>query len=55
MDHAPHDQTGIEASIAAELERRLAEDDADPNNTIAWAVIETEAQARWQHQLRSNQ
>ena len=32
----------------AELDRRLAEDDASPNNTIAWETIKAEAQSRWQ-------
>ena len=32
----------------AELDRRLAEDDATPNDTVAWETIKDEAQARWQ-------
>lgn len=32
----------------AELDRRLAEDEAAPDNTIAWETIKAEAQARWQ-------
>jgi putative addiction module component (TIGR02574 family) len=36
------------ASEKAELDRRLAEDDATPGDTISWDAIKTEAQARWQ-------
>ncbi len=32
----------------AELERRLTEDDASPNDTITWETIKAEAQSRWQ-------
>lgn len=32
----------------AELDRRLAEDDTTPDDTIAWETIKAEAQARWQ-------
>lgn len=31
-----------------ELNRRLIEDDADPNDTISWDTIKSEAIARWQ-------
>jgi len=48
------DSVAIEASLLppstaekAELDRRLAEDDATPNDTVAWESIKTEAQARW--------
>jgi putative addiction module component (TIGR02574 family) len=49
------DSVAIEAGLLppgtaekAELDRRLAEDDATPNDTIAWETIKTEAQTRWQ-------
>ncbi|OIR19754.1 putative addiction module component [mine drainage metagenome] len=49
------DSVAIEAGLLppssaeqAELDRRLAEDDANPNDTIAWETIKAEAQARWQ-------
>ena len=32
----------------AELDRRLAEDDSAPDETIAWETIKAEAQTRWQ-------
>lgn len=37
----------------AELDRRLAEDDAAPGDTIAWVTIKTEAQVRWHPQVNS--
>lgn len=49
------DSVAIEAGLLppstseqAELDRRLAEDEASPHDTIAWETIKTEAQARWQ-------
>lgn len=49
------DSVAIEAGLLppspaekAELDRRLAEDNAAPNDTISWETIKTEAQARWQ-------
>ena len=36
------------ASEKSELDRRLAEDDANPDDTISWETIKAEAQARWQ-------
>lgn len=36
-------------SKMAELDRRLAEDDDHPNDTIAWETIKAEAKSRWQH------
>lgn len=49
------DSVAIEAGLQppssaeqAELDRRLAEDDANPNDTVSWETIKTEAQARWQ-------
>jgi putative addiction module component (TIGR02574 family) len=36
------------ASEKSELDRRLAEDDASPDDTISWETIKAEAQARWQ-------
>ena len=49
------DSVAIEAGLLspstaekAELDRRLAEDDASPGDTVAWETIKAEAQARWQ-------
>ena len=49
------DSVAIEAGLLspstaekAELDRRLAEDDASPDDTVAWETIKAEAQARWQ-------
>jgi len=49
------DSVAIEAGLLppstaekAELDRRLAEDDTAPNDTVAWETIKAEAQARWQ-------
>lgn len=49
------DSVAIEAGLLppstaekAELDRRLAEDDAHPDDVIAWETIKTEAQSRWQ-------
>lgn len=49
------DSVAIEAGLLppspaekAELDRRLAEDDANPDDTISWETIKAEAQARWQ-------
>lgn len=49
------DSVAIEAGLIppssaekAELDRRLAEDDANPDDTIAWETIKEEAQVRWQ-------
>lgn len=49
------DSVAIEAGLLppssaerAELDRRLAEDDSAPDETIAWKTIKAEAQARWQ-------
>jgi len=36
------------ATEKTELDRRLAEDDATPNDTVSWETIKTEAQSRWQ-------
>jgi putative addiction module component (TIGR02574 family) len=36
-------------NLIAELDRRLAEDDANPNDTVSWESIRTEAQARWKN------
>ncbi len=32
----------------AELDHRLTEDDASPNDTVTWETIKAEAQSRWQ-------
>lgn len=49
------DSVAIEAGLLppstaekAELDRRLTEDDANPDDTISWETIKTEAQSRWQ-------
>jgi len=49
------DSVAIEAGLLApstseqaELDRRLAEDDSTPNDTVAWETIKAEAQSRWQ-------
>lgn len=49
------DSVAIEAGLQppstaeqAELDRRLAEDDATPEDTVSWETIKAEAQARWQ-------
>lgn len=49
------DSVAIEAGLLppsaaeqAELDRRLDEDDAAPDNTIAWETIKSEAAKRWQ-------
>ena len=36
------------AAEKSELDIRLAEDDATPNDTVAWETIKAEARARWQ-------
>ncbi len=36
--------------LIAELGRRLAEDDVNPNDTVSWEAIRTEAQTRWKAQ-----
>lgn len=49
------DSVAIEAGLLpptpaerAELDRRIAEDDAVPGNVVAWESIKAEAQSRWQ-------
>ena len=49
------DSVAIEAGLLLpsaaekiELDRRLAEDDAMPDDTVAWETIKTESQTRWQ-------
>ena len=37
-----------DAAEKAELDRRLAEDDAMPNDTVTWETIKAESQTRWQ-------
>jgi len=48
------DSVAIEAGLLppstaekAELDRRLAEDDAMPDDTVTWETIKAESQARW--------
>ena len=36
------------AAERAELDRRIAEDDAAPGDVTAWETIKAEAQSRWQ-------
>ena len=36
------------ASEKTELDRRLAEDDATPGDTVSWEAIKAESLARWQ-------
>jgi len=38
----------LSAAEKTELDRRLAGDDATPNDTVAWETIKAEAQIRWQ-------
>ena len=49
------DSVAIEAGLLppssseqAELDRRLAEDETSPHDTVAWETIKAEAQTRWQ-------
>jgi putative addiction module component (TIGR02574 family) len=49
------DSVAIEAGLLPpnaaekyELDKRLAEDDATPNDTVAWERIQAEARTRWQ-------
>jgi putative addiction module component (TIGR02574 family) len=49
------DSVAIEAGLLppstaekAELDRRLAEDDSMPDDTVTWETIKAESQARWQ-------
>jgi hypothetical protein len=35
------------ADVLSELDCRLAEDDASPDDTVTWEAIKDEAQARW--------
>lgn len=49
------DSVAIEAGLLPpstaekiELDSRLAEDDATPDDTVAWETIKAEAQTRWQ-------
>jgi putative addiction module component (TIGR02574 family) len=49
------DSIAIEAGLLppstiekTELDRRLAEDDATPNDTVSWETIKAEAKTRWQ-------
>ena len=49
------DSVAIEAGLLLpsaaekiELDRRLAEDDAMPDDTVAWETIKAESQTRWQ-------
>jgi putative addiction module component (TIGR02574 family) len=49
------DSVAIEAGLLpptpaerAELDRRIAEDDAEPGNVVKWESIKAEALSRWQ-------
>lgn len=41
-------------NLIAELDRRLAEDDTNPNDTVSWEAIQTEALVRWNVLASSN-
>ena len=41
------DQAPVPPELQAELERRLALADADPNRGIPWEQVRAEARARW--------
>ncbi len=45
----PSANEGVALSVRIELDRRLAEDDASPNDSINWESIKTEAQKRWRN------
>jgi putative addiction module component (TIGR02574 family) len=45
------EQQGLTPAQRAELERRLADADANPGSGIPWDVIRAEARARWQRSL----
>lgn len=49
------DSVAIEAGLQQpspseklELDRRLSEDDANPDDTVSWDTIKAEAQTRWE-------
>lgn len=42
-------------NLIAELDRRLAEDEANPNDTVSWETIRAEARARFIHRDNSSQ
>ncbi len=46
MDSIAADEDLTEAQ-RAELELRLADDDANPDDTVPWEQVEAEATARW--------
>jgi len=48
-DEIAADQAALELTEAqkCELDRRIADDDANPNEGIPWEVIREEARARW--------
>ncbi|MDO9227697.1 MAG: addiction module protein [Pseudomonadota bacterium] len=37
----------LDEATRAELERRLAEDEASPDDVVDWETIKRDAQARW--------
>ncbi len=41
------DRAPVSPDVQAELERRLALADADPNRGIPWEQVRAEARARW--------
>jgi putative addiction module component (TIGR02574 family) len=43
----------LSAEEKSELDRRLAEDEAAPNDVVDWESIKTEAQARWQNYAKN--
>ena len=44
---ADPDQVPLTQPQRAELERRIDDDDADPDDTIPWEQVKAEALARW--------
>lgn len=38
--------------LIVELDKRLAEDDANPNDTVSWEIIRADAQARWNNRMQ---
>lgn len=44
---AEHGDYHVADDLIAALNRRLAEDDTDPDNTVSWETIRSEALARY--------
>lgn len=43
------DNMSVEDCVASELDKRITEDEANPDDVIAWDAVKAEALARWQH------